>query len=71
MRMQPNLRRLWIKEWRLKVELLREWMGHKRRAVLTLSDRTAQDLIDRKTARPYAPKKLGKKDVDKVNKGLG
>lgn len=54
----------------MKIELLRKWMGHPRRAVLNLSDRTAQDLIDRKTAKPYIPKKLGKKDVDKVNKGL-
>lgn len=39
-------------------------MGHKRRAVLTLSDRAAQDLIDRKTAKPYKPRK---KNVDKTN----
>ena len=58
----------------MKIELLREWMGNKKGAVLDLIDRAAQDLIDRKTAKPYMPsrtrKKLGKKDVDKINKGL-
>ncbi len=43
-------------------------MGHKRRAVLNLSDRAAQDLIDRKTAKPY--KEPVKKNVRKASEGL-
>lgn len=39
-------------------------MGHKRRAVLTLSDRAAQDLIDRGTAKPF--KEAKKRNVGKA-----
>ena len=42
----------------MKIELLHEWLGNRKRAVLDLTDRAARDLIDRKTAKPYkAPRK--------------
>jgi len=49
----------------LQIELLRKWMGHPKKAVLNLSDRAAQDLIDRKTAKPY--KEPAKKNVRKTD----
>jgi len=49
----------------LKIKFLREWLGNRRGAVLDVLDRAAQELIDRKIAKPY--KEPEKRNVRKTH----
>lgn len=50
----------------MKIELLVEWMGNRKGAILDLVEQAAQDLIRRKIAKSYKEKDHRKRNVGKA-----